>query len=168
MANFLQKVTFKSKANIGKLDLTDQLIPIMTSATTPSGIASASDNLTTFFAWHAFDRGTTPWLVLGTTGWVKYDFGKTVTPKSYTVYGSQSVGLESRALRSWTLEAWNGSGWTVIDTRPNETNWTAFETRAYNIATPTSFSIFRINITANNGDASVLQMTNLQLSDFVI
>lgn len=67
------------------------LVPKMTSATTPSGIVSASSQTSGREAYHCFDGTATPWEASdkSTLGWVKYKFD---TPKVVSGIMLERVG----------------------------------------------------------------------------
>lgn len=107
-------------------------IPIMTSNTTPTGIASASSVYGTQYpAWRAFnDNVSDSWISQYTSGtvqtnqWIRYDF---VTPKNIIKYSIDALfGTATpqwqvgTAPKSWRFEASNnGIDWVVLDTKTN-------------------------------------------------
>jgi hypothetical protein len=86
-------------------------VPNMTSATTPSGIVTASQGETgNFAAWKAFESDiNTEWTPSG-AAWIAYEFP---TPKAINQY---TVGTYGGLTGSWTFEGWNGSTWIVLHT----------------------------------------------------
>lgn len=110
---------------------TDNLIPEMTSNTTPSGVAIAnSQSLDDYYmpACNAFNSKKGNW---GTekginVGWLQYKFSYPVKINKYIIMGSYSSGLENNNLdkcpNTWTFEGFNGSSWKILDTRTGETN----------------------------------------------
>lgn len=138
-------------------------IPVMTSNITPSGVASASTITSGLDAYKAFDGATnTGWSAATstTTGWLKYQFP---TPKIIMKYTILDFGLIARNPKSWTFEGSNdGTTWIVLDTQSNAT-WTLGVKNEYLINNSNAYIYYRINITANNGDATYLQIGELQM-----
>jgi hypothetical protein len=148
------------------LTLSDQT-PTMTSAFAPSGVATASSEFDTNNpAWRSFDKTTTnKWTTASglTTGWLRYDFpqGKVIT--QYTITGPIS-GQTTRGPKTWTFEAsQDGNTWTVLDTQTNVATWTALLQRTYTFTNTTAYKSYRINVTANQGDATLLSFVGLKL-----
>ena len=127
------------------------LIPTMTSDTTPSGIASASYEINP--AWKSMDKNiSTGWATSGYGGWLAYEFTSSQIICKYTITGYS----DGSAPKDWTFEGWNGSSWIILDTRTNQINWSDFEKREYLFSNSTSFIKYRINITADNGNFYVV------------
>lgn len=136
---------------------TENLIPVMTSNTTPSGeaVANAEFSSVSTPAWKAFDGADdglfwTPGNFA--TGWIGYKFPsqKTVTrieiqggdintnPKDFTFEGSND----------------NGSSWAVIATFAGQV-WFQDELKSYPIVNTTAYSFYRINISSIDGPSSL-------------
>lgn len=150
-----------------------------TANTTAGNTASASSILSTSYdAWHAFDKVTggvssgNTWLTNAVpTGWLQYQFGTAKTIASYSIRSANSY--DTRAPKNWTLKGSNtgafGGEETTLDTRTNVTAWaTGGEVRTYTIASPASFTYYRLDVTANNGDASYLNIDEVTLSTAAI
>ena len=132
------------------------LVPPMTSATTPSGRVDRSGIIDDdrYDAWHAFDdsagglwiseQGIAP-------AWISYAWDD--GPRTATRYAITFANgtLTSRAPRDWTLEGLSGSTWVEVDRRSGETDW-ANERREYTVASPGSYPAYRLNITEDNDD----------------
>lgn len=124
---------------------------------TSGNTVSASNELTppTYAAWKAFNKSALgEWSTSSgvTAATLTYQFGSAKTIDTYFI---RSVSAESdRAPSAWTLEGSNdGSSWTAIDTRTGQIAWgAAGEQRSFAIASPMSFTHYRLNITAVNGD----------------
>ncbi|MBJ6765264.1 SBBP repeat-containing protein [Myxococcaceae bacterium JPH2] len=129
------------------------LVPVMTSATAPSGAVTASGIFgASYDAWKAFDATNTFWLSPEgqTPAWIAYQFGdgaKTVRRYAIT-YSNGSI--VTRAPKDWTLEGWNGSAWVVVDTRTNQTGWPGSQRREFDVATPGNYVKYRLNVTDDN------------------
>ncbi|QSQ17678.1 hypothetical protein [Myxococcus landrumensis] len=147
-------------------------VPVMTSSTSPGGIVTRSGAFNSSYeAWLAFDAVDSPssmWI--STVGqlpaWIGYEW--TDGPRQITRYAIRYANgtLTSRAPKAWTLQAWNGSQWVVVDTRTNEVNWGGAERRVYALATPATFSRFRLNVTEDNDPRAgieVISMGRLEL-----
>jgi len=65
-------------------------------------------------------------------------------------------------LKNWQFQgSQDGSTWTTLDTRSGEAFPSRFLTRQYTITNLTAYPRYRLNITANNGDSSGLQLAEL-------
>ena len=131
------------------------LIPIMTSNTAPSGVASASSEYgAAQAAWRAFNDQPAGWestLADGSPWTLEYQFALARVITWYSVTGCAAGLTESP--KTWTFEAWNGSAWVVLDTQTNVTGWVAGTKKAFDITNETSYSRYRLNISATSGSA---------------
>ncbi|MCU6710084.1 discoidin domain-containing protein [Paenibacillus sp. J5C_2022] len=145
----------------------DNLIPIMTSDTTPSGIASVSSTFSSsYLAWRLFDKdNSSHWLSNSTLNqWMKYEFPSAVTAHSYKLTSSATTGSPNDMIREWVLEGSNDdSVWGELDTRNNQTNWGLPETREYSIGTPLLYKYYRIRIITNNGTSTYHRVSGWEL-----
>jgi cysteine-rich repeat protein len=135
------------------------LVPTMFSATLPSGVVSRSGTFVSspidYEAWHAFDSiDATMWMSGANETPASLGYEWTNGPRSVKSYAITFVdgANVTRAPRDWTLEAWNGSSWNVIDIRNAETNWHGFERRGYTVVSPGSYSKYRLNTSDDNDD----------------
>jgi hypothetical protein len=148
---------------------TGNIVPVMTSNTTPSGVAAASEEHAVGpngFAWNAFDGDLN-------TGWnstspanqtLQYTF---VSPKivtgcyiqaiSETAYvldaNSNYVSVPGglRAPKTFNIEGIDGSGnVTVLLAKANETGWGNGERRYYFWNNTRAFQTYRLNIKESN------------------
>lgn len=84
--------------------------------------------------------------------WIRYESPQSAIVTQYSI--SSANDAAGRDPKNWTLEGSdNGTSWTVVDTRTNETFASRFLTKTYNVAGAVSYLYYRLNITANNGDA---------------
>jgi len=156
---FFSMDTFAASA--GQDQYSENLIPKMTSHTTPSGVASASQEYSpNYAAWKAFNRSTSQsyedtWEPRIPTGWLAYEFD---TPQVISKYTIKNITPRlssdmNRAPKDWTFEGWNeqNQSWDILDTRLSEVNWVGGEKREYTFNNTTPYKKYRINITANNG-----------------
>jgi hypothetical protein len=128
-------------------------------------IASASaDNPPNETAAMAFDGSTgTKWFNAGggNTGWLQFYFGGPL--KTVVRYDLSSANdVPGRDPKNWQFQGSpNGTSWTTLDTRTNETFASRFQTKQYSITNFTPYAYYRLNITANNGDASGIQLSEM-------
>lgn len=142
-------------------------IPKMTSNTTPSGevIFSSQYKSLPRYAWKAFNNTNIDtddaWLnddgVEPRKGWLGYDFKTPKVIQKYSITSQNAVGEESTAVKrcpkDWTFEGSNnGVDWTVLDTKTGITDWTMNTPKEFEFLNETGYMMYRINITANNGD----------------
>jgi len=109
----------------------------------------------------AFD-GTieTKFLTKHNTCWIQYAFsgGQSFVINKYTLASANDV--PARDPKSWTLQASNdGTGWTNLDTQTDITFSERKQIKTFTIGNTTSYKMYRLNVTANNGDS------NLQFSE---
>ncbi len=110
-------VTINQNINVDSITNAAQAVvgavPDMTSATTPSGIVTASQSETGLrAAFNAFGGDfNTEWWPSG-AAWIAYEFP---TPKAIDQYTVGTYG----GTGSWTFEGWNGSTWIVLHTVVN-------------------------------------------------
>jgi len=129
--------------------------------------ASANGSSSTQGAAETFDTDAgTKWFNGngGTTGWIMYDFGSgnNQTIKGYSITSASDV--PGRDPKTWTLQGSNdGSTFTNLDSQSGQTFTYRQQTNTYSIGSPGSYRYYRLNVTANNGDASGLQMAELAL-----
>jgi hypothetical protein len=116
-------------------------------------------------AGNAFDRNPgTQWFYSGVAGWLLFDLGAGHAQifKHYTVTSSND--LVPRDPKDWVLQGSNdGSTWTTLDTQSNQTFTERYQLKAYSVASPASYRYYRLNITANNGDGSFTDLSELGL-----
>jgi hypothetical protein len=159
VASSIRNSTFTPPTTLGAV-----ATATMTSNTTPSGIAAASAAQSP--AWQAFDKNiATFWQTpsSGQTGWLSYQFP---TGKIIKKYGFNSVATITINPKTWTFEGSNnGSTWTVLDTQtnfPTQTNtFYSFDISS----NTTSYTYYRINITATTGGASGIALYEFEMSE---
>ncbi|ANZ38091.1 alpha-mannosidase [Lentzea guizhouensis] len=108
---------------------------------------------------------TTKWLVFQNTGWASFQFGGEQLIKKYALTSANDA--PERNPRDWTLQgSANGTDWTVVDTRTNESfTDEPFVTRVFDVANPAAFTYYKLDITRNNGSPNIIQLAEVQLSD---
>ena len=124
------------------------IIPVMTSDTTPSGVASASTVFFTHAAWNAFDRvASDSWNSTGAAPqWIQYQF-----PTGHVV---QKYELQTgTAPINWTFTGSNdGITFIPLDTQINVTN----ALTSYSISNTTSYSYYRL--TQTTGTSAIISL----------
>jgi len=132
-------------------------------------VASASsDNPPNETAAKAFDGQTsTKWFNAnaGNTGWLRYYFGGPVQRViRYDLTSANDV--PGRDPKNWQFQgSQNGVTWTTLDTRAGETFPNRFQTKQYPFSNTTAYAYYRLNVTANNGDATGIQLAELSFTD---
>jgi hypothetical protein len=145
-------------------------LPTMTSNTTPSGVASANSYLDGFDAWQAMDKDLSEGNGWSTndndvTGWLGYEWATPKTIKRYSIYSFAYAAAQ--APKDWAIEGSNdGTSWTVLDTRANETAWVFGTPKTYNVTAPGAYTHYRINISANNGGPTYIMVSELKLEEY--
>lgn len=109
----------------------------------------------------AFDnQQNTKWLVFNSTGWLGYTFDKATVIDAYTITSANDV--PGRDPKNWQLLGSNdGTNWTTVDTRSNETFATRFQTRSYLTTNTQAYRHYRLHVTANN-NSQILQIAEVQ------
>ena len=148
-------------------------IPVMTSATAPSGVVSDSGILeATTQSWKAFDKA----VVSGDTtfyaspspapgNWIQYDYGYSVLAGGYAITSRQASPFGStQAPDGWTLSgSMNGTDFTVIDTRSvPQANWNENgEEKSFALSSPQTYRYWRWTWTSG---ASTVVIPKIQLT----
>jgi|GEM_PF-3326237 len=130
-------------------------IPIMTSNTTPSGVAFASEAFSGNPAYYAFNSGTPGWESNGGSApWVLgYQFTSGKVILNYSVLAFSAFSFPTRCPASWTFEGSNnGTSYTVLDTVNNFTFSSQSIWYEFPFLNSTSYTYYRMNISANAGD----------------
>jgi len=135
--------------------------PLVNVAT--GGVANDSKNNRSNAA-SAFDQNSkTEWFYSGVTGWLQYDLGHTETVQRYTVISSP-VDAVARDPKDWQFQGSNdGVNWTTLDTQSNQAFANRFQLNSYTVASPGAYRYYRLNITANNGDATFTDLAEFGL-----
>ncbi|PWK13449.1 fibronectin type III domain-containing protein, partial [Tumebacillus permanentifrigoris] len=135
------------------------LNPIMTSNTSPLGAVTTNPSNGT--AYLLFDHNDANSISLaGGKGIIEYDYQTPTRIHEYTMM--PLPGYLTRMPKSWTFEGFNGTDWVILDTQQNVTPWTVSR-KYFTFQNDLVFSKYRLNITGNNGDASYLTMSEIQL-----
>lgn len=131
-------------------------IPVMTSNTTPSGIASASSvtSGTGYEAWRAFDRNTGSYWCSEHRGTLvsaqlEYEFPQ---KKRIAMYSIIMNGSLTYAPSDWTFEGYDEikDTWDVLDTITGQ-SFTLNVKKTYSFNNAKFYKKYRMNMTKNNG-----------------
>lgn len=156
---------------------TDDLTVPVTYGSTSAPYAQASSQLQDVAYYHydkAFDNNFSDtggiWAANGVTGWLRYVFQTPVQISRYTLVARTHTSFLSQSPRTWTLRSSvDGINWTSIHTVSSATGWKG-EQRVYTIVplsaglpTTSPARYLELNITANNGDASTVTVSELEL-----
>ena len=123
------------------------------SAVTSNGEAGGADtNLTDGLL-------TSKWQDNAATSWVVYDFGASVTETVRRYRLSSSADTPERDPMDWQFQgSQNGTDWTTLDTRTNESFATRGERREYKVGTTGAYRYYRLNITANKTSGATAEI----------
>lgn len=137
----------------------------MTSATSPSGIVTASSQQPSFEGWRAFDRNiSTLWAtVIGvTTASIVYQFTSTKIIRRYMFRNTSTTGTGAR---SFTFDGSDdGSSWTTLDTQSTVNVGSLGVFTSGLLANTTAYLYYRINVLTVNG-ATSLNMTEIEMTE---
>jgi hypothetical protein len=142
-------------------------IPTMTSANTPSGVVTASNenSASGWNAWKAFDHVinvSSGWETQNgvTAAWIAYQFAAAKTIGRYRIFPYSGATGDPK---DWTFEGSNnGADWDVLDTQANIGSWVAGTAKQFNIANPASYLHYRLNVTAPTGAAGVIHLSEIE------
>ncbi|MCE5169642.1 hypothetical protein LQV63_09985 [Paenibacillus profundus] len=145
-------------------------IPRMTSNSTPSGRAFAKDIYSApYDAWKAFNQiddndGYCSQNGSAGVGFLGYEFAQDIPIFKYAVRSMNSSAVLNTMPKDWTFEgSFDGDKWDILDTQKNQT-WTTINTdKDYNISTPKSYKLYRLNWTANNGHTGYTGINELKM-----
>lgn len=171
-------ILVSTKSFAAEVKYTENLIPKMTSATSPSGKVSADSYDGVEYHWHAFDRvlstsnsnsNHTAWVSnVDNYGWLSYEFSekKCITKYVITVAGYCAHG---RAPKNWTFEGLSleTGKWVILDKHTNEPAWANGEKRAYTFNNETYFKRYRINITATQNSENRASINELEMMETI-
>lgn len=158
---------------------TENLIPAMTSDTSPSGKVSSSSvytnaNGTLLSAYMAFDHSTTNYSCWGAnselSGWLEYEFADEKTITKYTLQPRDWAEYVWQSPKDWTFEAWDEEEgtWVVLDTQTNITNWSIGAKKEFTFNNSNSYLRYRINVSAivDNPSASPQKVRTIAIGEF--
>lgn len=148
----------------------ENVIPVMTSNNTPSGVASASNIYnSTYDAWRAF-TGTNidfqdAWVTYTgiTQGWLQYDFGYPIGIGKYTITSRNNATRGD--LKSWTFEGSNDGFINevhILDGKSDQPTWISNEKREFVFSNEMEFRYYRVNISEIYG-ANLMSIGELEM-----
>ncbi|OCT12942.1 hypothetical protein A8709_21715 [Paenibacillus pectinilyticus] len=107
----------------------------------------------------AFDGASaTKWLIFTNAGWIQYHYTAAKVVNKYDITSANDV--PARDPKNWTLKGSNdGTNWTTLDTRSNETFASRLQVKTYTFTNSTPYTYYRLDVSANSGDA------NLQIAE---
>ncbi|MDM7831611.1 GH92 family glycosyl hydrolase [Cellulomonas edaphi] len=104
----------------------------------------------------------TKWLAGARTAQITYELDAATTVAAYALTSANDAA--NRDPRGWTLRgSADGTSWTTLDTRENQTFSERLQTRGYTVATPGDYRYYRLDITSNGGSDGT-QLAELQLA----
>lgn len=104
---------------------------------------------------------STKYLTTNGSGWVQFHAGTAAVVKSYTITSANDV--PDRDPKNWTLQGSNnGSSWTTLDTRTNQSFATRFLKKTYTITNTTSYAYYRLNVSAVQS-GTIMQLSEWEL-----
>lgn len=133
----------------------------MSNNTTPSPFVASASNEGGGAAYQAFDNADSQWVASATTGFLKLDFGSALWAVDEYRIEPQST---TRAPNAWTFEGSNNdTDWTTLDTQSGVTTWVTGTPKTYTFTNVVKYRYYRLNISANNGDGSNLEIDELEM-----
>jgi hypothetical protein len=133
---------------------------------TSGGTATGSTTFAGTAASNAFDGNTgTRWVTNSvTTGWIRYQFAASKVIRKVRILPEPS--FTARAPKDFTIEGSNdGSAWTVVATYTGETTWTTSVYNDYTFPNATTYTYWRINCSANNGDSTFFSVNEIEMME---
>ncbi len=149
------------------------LIPTMTSNTTPSGVASSGGDINSNWQpWTAFDAiyGTfQTWYSSGIPAWIAYDWGagngKVIT--KYVITGSADGNENAaRGAYSWQFQGWDGAAWVTLHSVTASVPLTSgLQVRTHTFANASNYEKYRLYVTASGsaGTGTQVQVGRLEM-----
>ena len=144
----------------------DNLIPIMTSNSAPSGyVASASSEYSASYpAYEAMNGAlgsSDGWISTTTTGYLQIQFPSSKIVNKYVLwpYSTDTTFAPS----TWTFKGSNnGTDWTTLDSQSSITGWASATSKTFTFSNATAYTYYRLDVTANCGGAN-LEIGELEL-----
>jgi len=161
-------------ANVSK-SYTDQIFAALSGGTTPppagADLTNYSGTLTAQYQTGSpsgedytkvIDNSTaTKYLTSHSAAWIRFQPATAAVAVKYTITSANDV--PARDPKNWTLQGSNnGTSWTTLDTRTNETFATRLLKKTYTFTNSTSYAYYRLNITAV-GSGSIMQMSEWEV-----
>ncbi|GGQ50807.1 ThuA domain-containing protein [Couchioplanes azureus] len=103
----------------------------------------------------------TKWLARTPTAWITYELSRPTAISGYALTSANDA--PGRDPRDWTLQgSADGTSWTDLDRRTEQTFPDRFQTRRFAVAAPREFASYRLSVTANAGEPFT-QLADLRL-----
>jgi hypothetical protein len=104
---------------------------------------------------------STKYLTSHSAAWMRFQANSAAVVKSYTLTSANDV--PNRDPRNWTLQGSNnGTSWTTLDTRTNQSFASRFLKKTYTISNTTSYTYYRLNVSAVQS-GSIMQLSEWEL-----
>ena len=111
------------------------------------------------------DRGMCGYTTTYPAMYVDYAFNTATAVNAYSVRNAGNGGANQtdRAPNTWTFEGSDdGTTWTVLDARTNETGWASAEIRLYKFDNSHAYTHYRYSCTALNGKTDCFQVHEIE------
>ncbi|NVM77900.1 putative small secreted protein [Duganella sp. SG902] len=156
-------VTASNAAGASGLSPADSATPARAMVNVAVGGAATDSAGNAANAGSAFDlNSATEWFYTGVSGWLRYDLGHTEVVSRYTVVSANDK--VERDPRDWRFQGSNdGASWTTLDTQSNQVFASRYALKSYTIASPAAYRYYRLDITANNGDSTFTDLSEVGL-----
>jgi len=176
---FVVSVIFlwQSTAYAEEVQYTDNIIPAMTSDTSPSGEASASGVYydTKYPAYMAFDHISntisSAWVCEygSSSGWLAYEFENEKCVTKYTLVSRNPVVEITEMPKTWTFEGYDEEtdSWVVLDKQTNVTTWTISVKKEFTFTNKINYKKYRINVNENCDSSHHLVIGELEMMETV-
>jgi hypothetical protein len=167
------------KCYAAEVRYTENIIPQMTSDTTPSGKASASNvwKATGNYgpAYLAFDRISDnehyAWATVSGvwSGWLSYEFADKKCITKYTIISRNPVYSLKELPKDWTFEAWDDQkgAWVILDTHENMTDWAVGIKKEFTFTNTNYYNKYRINVIANANSNISLVIGDVEMMETI-
>ena len=132
------------------------------------GSITSSTSHASYPAYKAFDNDLTAagrWLAEQSqlpNIFVRYDFGSPVKIDSYHIT-SQHIDFDQRSPKTWQLLGSNDDlNWSIVSSESNQTNWMAFEQRAYHVSNSGNFRFYKLVVSEATGSNDYLGIAEIE------
>ncbi|GAA4896169.1 GH92 family glycosyl hydrolase [Streptomyces coeruleoprunus] len=107
---------------------------------------------------------STKWLTFTPTAWLEFDLTEPVKVVTYALTSANDH--PGRDPKNWVLKgSADGVEWKTLDTREAQTFEKRFQTRTFDFNNSTEYAHYRLEITENNGAATITQLADVQFSN---
>jgi len=108
-------------------------------------------------------KTSTKYLTFHTSAWLQWKGSSATAMNSYAITSANDFA--SRDPKNFTLQgSANGTTWTTLNSQSNQSFSARFQKKAYTFSNSTAYLYYRLNITANNGDAYSTQLAEWDLT----